>query len=65
MGSAAPPQQATPSRQRSSAAAAAGGAAYAADANRQALRRAMLALADQEPLLDMVAAALEEAGFKL
>lgn len=32
---------------------------------RQAVRRAMLALANQELFLDMVAAALQQAGYKL
>jgi hypothetical protein len=32
---------------------------------RQAVRRAVLALADQEPFLDMVAAALQQTGYKL
>ena len=40
--------------------------ALAADpAQRQAVKRAVLALADQEPFLDMVAAALQQAGYKL
>jgi hypothetical protein len=57
--------------QRNSSSSAAPGATAtlsALDANpqrRQAVRRAMLALADQEPFLDMVAAALQQAGYKL
>jgi hypothetical protein len=57
--------------QRSSGSGAtSGGAAtmstLAADPQqRQAVRRAVLALAEQEPFLDMVAAALQQAGYKL
>ena len=60
-----------PAGQRNSSSSAAPGATatlstLAADPQqRQAVRRAMLALADQEPFLDMVAAALQQAGYKL
>jgi hypothetical protein len=57
-------------QRNSSSSAAPGGtatlSALAADpGQRQAVKRAVLALADQEPFLDMVAAALQQAGYKL